>query len=146
MRWPGHTVPGGLVHEPVTNADLYPFVTRLAGLDADRFPAPDGRDLGRLIESGAWELRDLIWYYPHYSPQARSPGAAILSGGYKLIEFYDPPSVELYHLDDDIGEERDLAARMPRKAEELRSLLNTWIDENVPIRHTSNRRDGDASP
>ncbi len=146
VRWPGHTVPGGLVHEPVTNADLYPFVTRLAGLDADRFPAPDGRDIGRLIESGAWELRDLIWYYPHYSPQARSPGAAILSGGYKLIEFYDPPSVELYHLDDDIGEERDLAARMPRKAEELRSLLNTWIDENVPIRHTSNRRDGDASP
>ena len=146
VRWPGHSVPGSLVHEPVTNADLYPFMTRLADLPAERFPAPDGRDLGTLIESGAWQPRDLIWYYPHYSPQARSPGAAILSGGYKLIEFYDPPSVELYHLDNDIGEERDLAARMPRKTEELRALLNTWIDENVPIRHTPNPRAADGGP
>lgn len=146
VRWPGHGVPGSLVDEPVTNADLYPFMTRLANLDAERFPAPDGRDLGILIESGAWQPRELIWYYPHYSPQARSPGAAILSGGYKLIEFYDPPSVELYHLDSDIGEQRDLSAQEPRKAEQLRLLLNTWIDENVPIRHTSNRRAADPAP
>ena len=138
IRWPGHGVPGSLVHEPVTNADIYPFITNLAGLDADRYPAPDARDLGRLIELGAWQPRDLIWYYPHYSPQASAPGAAILSAGYKLIEFYDPPSVELYHLDSDISEERNLADRIPRKTEELRSLLNAWIDENVPIRHTPN--------
>ena len=138
VRWPGHGAPGSLVGEPVTNADLYPFICGVAGLSADRFSAPDGRNFAALIDAGEWQARDLIWYYPHYSPQARAPGAAILSDGYKLIEFYDPPDVELYHLEADIGEERNLAGEMPRKAEHLRTKLSAWIAENVPVRHTRN--------
>ena len=138
IRWPGHGLPGTLVEEPVTNADLYPFIIGLAGLPHGRFPSPDGRSLATLIDGGEWLPRELVWYYPHYSPQARAPGAAILSKGYKLIEFYDPPSVELYNLEDDIGEDRDLSGTIPRKADELRSNLNAWIAENIPIRHTVN--------
>ncbi len=138
VRWPGRGTPGDVIDTAVTNADLYPLVTAAAGLAPDSYPAPDGRDLGLLIDGGEWEPRDLVWYYPHYSPQARSPGAAILSGGYKLIEFYDPPGVELYHLDEDLGESTDLAASMPARAEKLRARLRAWIDENVPIQHTPN--------
>lgn len=138
VRWPGHGLPGTLVDEPVTNMDLYPFISALAGLSPGRFPSPDGRSLAALIDGGEWPPRDLVWYYPHYSPQARAPGAAILSDGYKLIEFYDPPALELYNLQDDIGEERDLAGAMPAKAEELQSVLNEWIKANIPIRHTPN--------
>lgn len=138
VRWPGHGTPGDVIHTPVTNADLYPFVTATAGLNPESYPAPDGRNLGILIDGGEWEHRDLVWYYPHYSPQARSPGAAILSGGYKLIEFYDPPELELYDLDEDPGERSKLAAGMPERAVDLRQRLRAWIDENVPIQHTAN--------
>ena len=138
VRWPRHGEPGMVIEEPVTNADLYPFLTRVAGLPPERFPAPDGRNIGALIDSEPWEPRDLIWYYPHYSPQARAPGAVILSEGYKLIQFYDPPAVELYHLDEDIGEGVNIADRVPGKVEDLRADLTRWIKRNVPIRHTPN--------
>ncbi len=139
VRWPGHGGPGMVIDEPVTNADLYPFlVHEIAGLEPEAYPAPDGRNLGALIDGSGWSPRDLIWYYPHYSPQARAPGAAILSEGYKLIEFYDPPAMELYRLGEDIGESRDLAGENRALAEALRARLNDWIDANVPIRHADN--------
>ena len=139
VRWPGRGEPGAVIGEPVTNADLYPFlVHEIAGLDEASYPAPDARNLAPLIEGGQWLARDLVWYYPHYSPQARAPGAAILSDGYKLIEFYDPPGSELYRLNQDIGEARDLASQNRPLAEALRDRLNQWIDASVPIRHTDN--------
>ena len=140
VRWPHHGEPGMVIDAPVTNADLYPFLTEVAGLPPERFPAPDGRSIGALIDSKRWEPRDLVWYYPHYSPQARAPGAVILSEGYKLIEFYDPPAVELYRVDEDIGEAEDLAGRLPGEAEALRAKLGQWIERHVPIRHTQNPR------
>lgn len=140
VNWPGHGSAGMVIDEPVTNADLYPFLTQVAGLPPDRFPTPDGRSIGALIDSEPWEPRDLIWYYPHYSPQARAPGAVILSEGYKLLEFYDPPGVELYRIDEDIGEAVNIADRFPGKTEALRGDLTGWIQRNVPIRHSPNPR------
>ena len=138
VRWPGYGSPGSVVNTPVTNADLFPFIAEIGGLAPSSFDHLDGRSLSPLIDGGAWAPRDLIWYYPHYSPQARAPGAAILSGGHKLVEFYDPRRVELYRLADDLGESEDLALREPALAESLSSKLNTWIEANVPIRHRPN--------
>ena len=45
---------------------------------------------------------------------------------YKLIEFYEDDSVELYNLRDDIGEKKDLSASMPEKVAELRKMLHSW--------------------
>lgn len=138
VRWPGHGTPGSVVRTPVTNADLFPFIAEVAGLAPSSFDHLDGRSLGPLIDGGPWAPRELIWYYPHYSPQAQAPGAAVLSGDYKLLEFYDPPRLELYRLQDDLGENEDLARREAATAESLRAKLNAWIDANVPIRHRPN--------
>ncbi len=146
VRWPGHGKPGSVIERAVTNADLYPFLAEAAGLDLGRFPSLDGRSLAALIETGEWVPRDLYWYYPHYSPQAKAPGAAILSGGFKLLEFYDPPSLELYDLGADIGERRDLAPAMPGRAGELQRQLDRWVTDNVPIRHETNSRYSPPAP
>ena len=138
VRWPGHGSPGSLAHTPVTNADLFPFIAEVGGLPPSNFPNLDGRSLRPLIDGGPWEPRDLVWYYPHYSPQARAPGAAILSGGHKLIEFYDPQRFELYRLADDAGESQDLALQHPSVVEDLSAKLNAWIEANVPLRHRPN--------
>ena len=138
VRWPGHGTPGSVVRTPVTNADLFPFIAEVAGLAPSSFDYLDGRSLGPLIDGGPWAPRELVWYYPHYSPQAQAPGAAVLSGDYKLLEFYDPPRLELYRLQDDLGENEDLALREAATAESLRAKLNAWIEANVPIRHRPN--------
>lgn len=138
VRWPGHSDPGSIVNTPVTNADLFPLIAEIGGLAPSSFAQLDGRSLSPLIQGGAWEPRDLVWYYPHYSPQARAPGAAILSGDHKLLEFYDPPRIELYSLKDDLGETEDLAPQQPETAKALSIKLNAWIEANVPLRHRPN--------
>ena len=60
------------------------------------------------------------------------------SGRFKLIEHYDPPGIELYDLENDIGESRNLAGEKPEKTAELRAKLRQWIAANVPIRHRLN--------
>lgn len=138
VSWPGRFAPGRVVEQPVVGVDLYPTMAELAG-DAARPGAVEGRSLTPLLFStGELPERELYWYYPHYSPQAHQPGAAIRSSRYKLIEHYEPPSVELYDLASDIGEARDLSKQQPKRAAELKQRLHHWIENTVKIRHHIN--------
>ncbi len=139
VSWPGR-IPGGRVSaEPVTGADIYPTIAALAGPTAEPGET-DGRSLAPLLFDPDSEQpeRSLYWYYPHYSPQSRQPGAAVRRGRYKLIEHYDPPAAELYDLEADIGETRDLAKERPELVAELRADLQGWIDDHVAIPHRLN--------
>ena len=122
----------------MTGADLYPTIAEFAGDDA-RPGETDGRSLVPLLE-GRGELppRDLFWYYPHYSPQAKQPGAAIRAGKYKLIEHYDPPRTELYDLENDLGESKNLTAEKPKMTADLKARLQACLEQSVPIRHRVN--------
>ena len=55
-----------------------------------------------------------------------SPVGAIHAGEFKLLEFFETGTVELYNLRDDIGETRNLAAQSPAKVQELRAKLAAW--------------------
>ncbi len=135
---PGRGRAGAVSDTPVSLADLYPTIAELAGGQA-RPGATQGRSLTPLLDGGGgFPARDLYWYYPHYSPQAKRPGAALRSGRFKLIEHYDPPAVELYDIENDIGESRNLAEEDPRRAAEMQDKLSRWIEGNVPIRHRMN--------
>ena len=48
------------------------------------------------------------------------------AGDWKLIEFYDPPTSELYNLNKDIGERNELSGREPEKKQELLGMLHRW--------------------
>jgi hypothetical protein len=63
------------------------------------------------------------------------PYGAVRAGDYKLIEFFDDMRTELYNLKEDIGEQHDLAARMPEKVNALRDQLHAWrtqVDAQMP--------------
>jgi len=47
-------------------------------------------------------------------------------GDFKLIEWYEDMSVELFNLKNDLGEQNNLAKEDPGKADELRKLLRDW--------------------
>jgi arylsulfatase A-like enzyme len=61
----------------------------------------------------------LFWHFPHYHGSGNIPSGAVRSGDYKLIEWFEDGSIELYNLKDDISEKHDLAASKPEKADEL---------------------------
>ncbi|HAW01295.1 MAG TPA: hypothetical protein DCX10_06135, partial [Verrucomicrobiales bacterium] len=57
------------------------------------------------------------------------PAGAIRSGDFKLIEYFENYNVQLFNLRKDIGEQQNLAERMPEKVAELRAKLRAWRKE-----------------
>jgi arylsulfatase A-like enzyme len=70
--------------------------------------------------------RDALFFHypPYYATTA--PVSAIRAGDWKLLEYFEDNHVELYNLNDDPGESRDLAAARPDAAESLRKRLHAW--------------------
>ena len=136
-RWPGKAPAGRVVMAPVIGTDLYATIAEAAGARSTH--AADSRSLVPLLTGAAESLGDEIyWYYPHYSPQARQPGAALRVGNWKLIEHYDPPAVELYDLAEDPGEERDLATTLPEVRQRLLGTLHHALAGAGTKMHTPN--------
>jgi len=127
IKWPGSGSEGSVTDVPVTSTDFYPTILEMAGLDLLPEQHMDGISLTPLLKGeGDLEDRPLFWHYPHYSNQGGKPGAAIRLGDYKLIEFFDPGLVELYNLEEDLGERNNLAQQMPEKTREMLVMLHAW--------------------
>jgi hypothetical protein len=87
----------------------------------------DGTSLVPLLNGEEKLSRDAIyWHYPHYGNQGGSPGSAVRSGDYKLIEYFEDGHLELYDLDRDIGETENLIDSRPEIADSLYEQLSKW--------------------
>jgi arylsulfatase A-like enzyme len=145
VYWPNVTKPGSVCETPVISMDLFPTLLEIAGAPSETIHrGVDGVSLLPLLRQTGESKRDaLFWHYPHYQHYqlgGTTPYGAIRAGDFKLIEFFDDMRVELYNLRDDIGEQHDLAARMPDKAAELRARLHAWRKEvgaQMPSRNPS---------
>lgn len=135
--WPGRIPPGGENDEVVLGSDLFPTFCELAGVAVwDRW-ALDGLSLHPLLFGEGSLRRDAVfWHFPAYlqasgqgEPWRTTPAGAIRAGRYKLIEFFEDGALELYDLEEDLGEERNLAASLPEKRDELHTRLETWRNE-----------------
>ncbi|MFH1737506.1 MAG: sulfatase [bacterium] len=139
IKWPGHVPEGGVCHEPVIGSDLYPTIVEMVGDKAKPGDSPDGVDLAPLWRGKEQLERDTFyWYYPHYNSHSMQPCAAIRKGDYKLIEYYDPPHLELYNIAQDLSEKHDLAEKMPEKAAALLGDLHGYLARVHAQMHTLN--------
>ena len=138
IRWPGHINAGSVSANPTISQDIFTTIVDIAYQGNYSYPDTDGRSLVEDFSKNEEVETDLFWYYPHYSPQAKTPGAAIRSGDYKLIQFYDPPKIELYNLKNDNSESHNLAHEMPEKVFELSEKINVWLSESGAILHQKN--------
>ncbi|MBI3856954.1 MAG: sulfatase [Planctomycetes bacterium] len=127
VRVPGRVPAGSECDVPVISQDLYPTLLELAGVPVPAGQAIDAVSFVPLLDrKGGLPERTFFWHYPHYSNQGGRPGGALRSGDAKLVEFFEDSRVELYDLASDPGEQRDLAAGQPARAEELRRRLAEW--------------------
>jgi arylsulfatase A-like enzyme len=113
---------------PVISTDLYPSVLEMAGFSARPQQHADGVSLASLVK-GASELpREAIyWHFPHYSNHGmQSPGGAVRAGDYKLLDYLENGTVQLFNLRDDCGEQRDLKSELPEVAARLKGMLDRW--------------------
>ena len=136
---PGVTKPGTACDSPVISTDFYPTLLQLADLDLKPQQHLDGVSFLPLLKGEAAQRgKPLFWHYPHYANQGGSPNGVIRDGDWKLIEWYEDGSLELYNVPQDIGEQHNLAAEQPAKVKELHEKLIAWRKEVGALMPTSN--------
>jgi arylsulfatase A-like enzyme len=126
IRAPGVTKAGSISNEPVVSMDFFPTMLELAGLPPKPNLHADGRSLLPELNGEKGKARSLYWHYPHYHGSTWRPGASIRDGDWKLIKFYDYEKVELYNLENDPSESKDLSKQNPDKTQKLENKLMAW--------------------
>lgn len=133
FRWKGRINENVSTDVPINTVDYFPTFLELAGAKNDFKNEIDGISLTPLFtKGGKLKSRPLFWHYPLPRPRflaARSSGA-VRNGDYKLIEFFDTGEFELYNLREDIGEQFNLAEKMPQKLTEMKTILFDWRNRN----------------
>jgi arylsulfatase A len=135
IKWPGVTEPGSISDVPVTTMDFYPTLLEIANItgNEEHNKNLDGISIVSLLKEPEKKLErnTLFWHFPHYyfRPEGTAPQSAVRRGSWKLIHFFEDDRLELYNLDEDIGEKQDLVNKHSNVADELYKMLQTWRKE-----------------
>jgi arylsulfatase A-like enzyme len=126
MRWPGVTKASSTIDVPVSSPDFLATFLKASGTPLPQNQPLDGIDLKPILQGAKAPERALFWHYPHYGNQGSAPGAAIRRGDWKLIEWFEDNSVELFNLANDGSEKQNLAAQEKERVQTLRAQLHDW--------------------
>lgn len=134
IKWPQQGKKNMISSIPVISVDFYPTILEMVGIDAKKLNhVTDGKSIVPLIETNNKKektniySRPIFWHFPHYSNHGmQSPGGAVRLGDYKLLDYFENNTVQLFNLKNDPGEQNDLSKQMPEKVKELKFLLDQW--------------------
>ena len=119
--WPGTVKPGGTTDQLAMTMDLFPTMAALAGAQLPSALSLDGVDLSRsLFQGTAFSERTVFWAFKGKRAMRR--------GAWKLIED------ELYNLENDPGEARNLASEQPERYASMNAACETWRREVTMIK------------
>ena len=130
--WPGKIKAGTSTATPAISIDVMPTLLSLARIDAPSAHLLDGADLTPvLLEQKTLPDRPLFWASMGNNG-ARSE--AMRQGPWKLVVLhprakagtFENERVELYRLDQDLGEQHNLAAQSPGRAATMLKQLKAW--------------------
>jgi arylsulfatase A-like enzyme len=138
VRWPGVAKAGGTCATPVVIEDFFPTLLELAGAgwQGKTIQQVDGVSFVPLLrgDAPAPGERVMTWHFPHHYGQ--TPFSSIRKGPWKMIHHHADRRLELFNLDDDLGEHNDLAAKEPGKLSELARALTERLremDAQIPL-------------
>jgi arylsulfatase A-like enzyme len=123
-RWPGRIPPGRVVSEPAIAYDLFPTLARAAGVPVPGGRGYDGQDITALLE-GKGEFRRRAPFFWVYLDRV----TALRDGPWKLhVASRETPLAEpeLYNVEEDPGESRNLAPERPEVVGRLRRSLEQF--------------------
>ena len=121
VSWPGHIQAGTETSFMCSFWDLMPTFRELTGSASAE--GLDGVSLLPLLTGGKGQKEHDYLYFEFQELGGRQ---AVRQGPWKLIYLdirSDNPRYELYNLDDDPGEEKDLAAAEPERVDALKALM-----------------------
>ena len=125
-RWPGKIVPGTVSSHVSAFWDVLPTFCELAGV-----PVPFSSDgtsfLPALLGKNQREHPYLYWEFH----ERKSTIQALRMGKWKAVRHKPSGSIELYDIEQDVGEETDLAVEHPAVVKKIAAVLQSVRTENA---------------
>ncbi|MCA9146521.1 MAG: sulfatase [Planctomycetaceae bacterium] len=124
-QWKGQIPAGQVFDKPVVSVDIFATAAQLSGAKMPK--DVDGVDLMPYLTGQKSDAPHDTFYW------RQGAKTALRSGDWKLVNMnrnLSQPDWQLYHLGNDIGEKKDLAAVMPAKVSELEA---TWQQMNAEM-------------
>jgi arylsulfatase A-like enzyme len=123
--------PDSASRTPIVGYDILPTVCDLAGIKTWPKAVEGGSLKSLLLDDGRAVQRPndfLVFHWPHYQRQKHStPDTTIIADGWKLHYWWETGQTQLFHLDQDLGESKDLAAEQPARVARLKNLLTNYL-------------------
>ncbi len=125
--WPGRIDAGNTSDAPVCTLDYMPTLCAVLGIEPPDDRPIDGTNILGLLEGEDWQRETFIPFAS--AVQSKSPTASIVSGGHKLLLWMDDDKPdELYDIQADASESRNLVYDEPAIAARLRTELLGWLE------------------
>jgi arylsulfatase A-like enzyme len=113
---------------PVTLMDLLPTLVQICGLET-----LDDVDGHSIVNGQTKEDRPLYWSFPVYlesnrgaaTPFRTTPVEALRFGNWKLLHFFEDDVYELYDLQTDLGESKNLIDKNRKQFETMKTMLDS---------------------
>ena len=141
LHWPAGGIKKGRdVDELTANVDILPTLIELCGLESLEDNSFDGRSLAPLLQPQEgkrrdWPDRALVTDSQRLTYPVKWRKSAVMTGRWRLVN-----GRELYAIQEDPGQLRDVAATHPDVVSELRLAYEGWwqkvsgqFDEEIPI-------------
>jgi arylsulfatase A-like enzyme len=144
--WPGRVATGSTSEALLSSVDFAPTLLEMTGVGAPAGGAFDGVSQVPALLGRGTPRETAFCFFPHYTPVTGNlPGVWVRRGPWKLLRFFhDGPDQEhrheLYRIDTDIGETRDLAATEPARVRELSAAIDEHLRATgalLPVRNTA---------
>jgi hypothetical protein len=143
IRWPGRIDDGRKIEQIAAHIDLFPTVLSLCDVEAPTELQIDGVDLSPLLSGlvANWPDRHLIFQFHRGMIPRLYQNCAVRSSRYKLVSKHGiaqelsinlpvlKPDFELYDMQNDPGENINIAQENPRIVGPMREVYETWYRE-----------------
>ncbi|MEO2022228.1 MAG: sulfatase-like hydrolase/transferase [Pirellulaceae bacterium] len=121
VSWPAQLKGGIQCHVPMMSIDILPTALAAAGLSPPTKQPLDGENMLPALQGKVKQLHDNLYW----SSGGREAKWAIRSGPWKLVGIKG--TSELFNLETDVSESKDLSAELPGKVKELTQRHDAWL-------------------
>ena len=120
MQWPAVIEPGLTTEAMVIGMDLFPTFAGIADAQLPVDVAIDGLDLIARQEPGKVQKRALHWIHGNRHAIRQDEWKLVMNGNAKP---------ELYNLNHDLGEQKDLAEQHPDRVQQMQDAHQKWLED-----------------
>jgi len=132
VSWPAGIEGGRVVNRPLSTNDFLPTFAAVTGATSMKLPPLDGENVLPVLQGSQKERRGPIYFdYPSREGSdtwraGETRQMAVIDGDWKLVSVNSGKTFQLFNIERDIAEEKDLAGANPAQVTRLRDALERW--------------------